>query len=212
MLARPLPNELKLSIYKQPIHPELFDIFLDKKIKTPLYEADIRIIGLGHIISFYNKKYTITECLSCDTVLLSRKNLLKNLDLKRARTYKINYDNLIYYIMQAQKERISRAVFEHTYWELKKYSEKKGLYIEYLHWKEDEPSNGKGFFEGLSIPEEQIKEKKPPPFSFIDYTYRAKELNIFSYHGFPEENTIIKVQSVFSIEPIEEAFKGRKRK
>jgi hypothetical protein len=39
------------------------------------------------------------------------------------------------------------------------------------------------------------------PFSFIDFDARDHELHIHAFHAFPEEQTLLKTQSIFEIGP-----------
>ncbi len=195
MQSVPTSSDLCLYVYQQPVHPELFEIYLEKRIQSKTYEADMWIVGLGHIVSFYSQGRTITECVCKPPELLPRKHLLTTVDLNRNRTYKTNYDNYIYYVVETQYEKVSKAVFERSYEELGKYGKRKGLYIVYEHW-------GKQMD---SIENESVQAGFP--FSFVDYSYRANELSVFCYHGFAKEQVIVKTQSVFSTKPIRGVFK-----
>jgi hypothetical protein len=76
---------------------------------------------------------------------------------------------------------MSAPVFESVYQEMTKFAKHKGLFITFEQWSEDD---------------------KLAPFSFIDYERRPRELDLFCYHAVPKLNTMIRTQSVFSLEPV----------
>ncbi len=175
-------KDAKMLIYSRALHPELFEIYLEKSIDTGEYEARIFLIGSGHHILFHTPKADITELLTSRTDILPPRRLIEQMNVERNREYKTNIDNEIYYMLSVQSEQLPKRVFSSVYREISKFAEHKGLFITFEQWAE---------------------ENELAPFSFIDYERRPRELDLFCYHAIPKLNTMISTQSVFSLDPIE---------
>jgi hypothetical protein len=150
------------------------------------YQAQLWLIGSGHMVSFYRNENSISELLTSQKELLPEKGLLEELEIGRPVDYQVRYDNRIYYMINSQIERMSEAVFTSVYDDMRKFARSRGMFIEYEHW---------------------AKEGCLSPFSFIDYERRANELDVFVYHAFPDRRVMLRTQSVFSLEPISAGYR-----
>jgi hypothetical protein len=181
-LHKPELDKMKLYVYRRPLHPELFTICLDKHIQMERYEASLWLIGTGHLVSFHSGDYSISELLTDNRELLPEKGLLEEFSMERSGEYQVSYENIIYYMVSMQSERMSQAVFDRTCEEMHKFARNRGLFMVFEQWAE---------------------ERKPAPFSLIDYEKRPNELDVFTYHVFVEERVLLRTQSVFSLEPVD---------
>ena len=179
-------DKMRLFVYRRPLHPELFTIFLEKRIEMEGYQAQLWLMWSGHLVSFYRQDHSISELLTCQRELLPEKGLLEELELGRAVDYQVCYENRIYYMVNSQAEHMSEAVFTSVYDDMKKFARNRGLFMEYEHW---------------------AAEGHLAPFGFIDYERRASELDVFAYHAFPDRRVMLRTQSVFSLEPICEGYR-----
>jgi len=180
-LQAPELNTMRLYVYRRPLHPELFGIFLEQKINTRRYEADLWVIGLGHLACFHTGKHTVTELVSVETDLMPETGLVEKLELKRARERQFCIGRRIHYYINTQSEQMSDAVFERFYEEMTQFGQQRGLFIKFDQWSE---------------------EGQPAPFSLIDYEHRAGELSVFGYHAFPKQKLALRTQSIFSLAPL----------
>lgn len=180
-LQEPDLDQMKLYVYRRPLHPELFSIFLEKRIDTGQYQAELMILGTGHVIGFHCGNSSVTELLTSRKEILPEKGLLEDFSLERNQAYQVCYDNQIYYMVNVQGEEMSEAVFASVHEEMTKFARKRGLFITFDQW---------------------AQERKPAPFSFIDYERRPSELDVFTYHAFPDRQVLLRTQSIFSLEPI----------
>jgi hypothetical protein len=180
-LQGPDLDRMKLYVYRRPLHPELFSIFLERRIDTGQYEAELRIIGTGHLISFHCGNSSVTELLTSRRDFLPDKGLLEDFSLERNQEYQVCYDNQIYYMVNVQAEEMSAVVFGSVYEEMAKFARTRGLFIAFDHW---------------------AAEGHLPPFGFIDYERRPSELDVFTYHAFPDRKVLLRTQSIFSLDPI----------
>jgi len=180
-LHAPDLDSMKLYVYRRPLHPELFTMFLEKRIDTGQYEAELQLIGTGHLISFHCAGSSVSELLTSQHDLLPEKGLLEEVPGDKGRDYQVIYENKIYYIVNLQSEQMSEGVFTSVYEEMTKFAQKRGVFMRFDQW---------------------AQEGKLAPFSFIDYERRPGELDVFSYHAFPDRNVILRTQSVFSLYPV----------
>lgn len=178
-------DKMRLYVYRRPLHPELFTIYLEKRIEMEGYQAQLWLVGSGHMVSFYRDESSVSELLTSRRELLPEKGLLEELELGRAVDYQVCSENRIYYMVNSQIERMSEAVFTSVYDDMKKFARSRGLYMEYEHW---------------------AAEGHLAPFGFIDYEHRANELDVFAYHAFPDRRVMLRTQSVFSLEPISAGY------
>ncbi|MFA5865924.1 MAG: DUF2617 family protein [Phycisphaerae bacterium] len=180
-LHAPELAQLRLYVYRRPLHPELFTIFLEKRIDTGKYEAQLWLIGTGHLISFHCPGVTLSELLTSRADLLPEKGLVEALPVDKPQDYRVTYENQLYYLLNVQSEQMSDGVFVSVHEEMSKFAQTRGMFMRFDQW---------------------AVEGQLPPFSFIDYERRPNELDVFTYHAFPEQKVMVRTQSVFSLEPI----------
>lgn len=180
-LHGPNLEQMKFYVYRRPLHPELFSIVLDKRIDTGYFEAELWLIGTGHVIGFHRGESTLSEVLTSRAELLPEKGRLEGLTVDRTRDYQLGFENRIYYMANVQSERMSEPVFASVHEEMTKFAQTRGLFMRFEQWAE---------------------EGKLPPFGFIDYERRPGELDVFTYHAFPAQCVMLRTQSVFSLDPI----------
>lgn len=176
-LVQPVLADMQLFVYNRPLHPELFHIYMDKRIKRRRYEAQIWLTGTSHVVSFVAGKQWITELTANQSDLLPRKGLIHNTTIRRDREYRIVEDNGPRYIITAQVEHMSENVYRYMHQDLRNYAQQRGLFMAFDHWAMDELV----------------------PFTFIDYESRPNELSIYAYHGFPQQFTMLRSQSIFEL-------------
>lgn len=174
-------NGMKLYVYRRALHPELFGIFLDHELTASRYQADLWVIGLGHLVCFHTGQSTVTELVSSHGDLMPEAGLVEQFGLNKARERRFCIDEQIHYLTSTQSERMSEPVFDHFCEEMIAFGQQRGLLVQFEQWAGDE---------------------QPVPFSLIDYEHRSADLHVFAYHAFPSQKLVLKTQSVFSLEPI----------
>lgn len=179
----PKLSEMRLYVYRRPLHPELFGIFLEKKLTMDRYEADLCLLGLGHMVRFNAEDSTITELVSMENKLLPETGRLETFCAEGTREFRFSLNESIYYVINLHAEQMSDPVFERVYNEMIQFGQERGLFMLFEQWATDELS---------------------APFSLIDYEHRPTELGIFAYHMFPARKIMLSTQSIFSLEPIGE--------
>ncbi len=178
----PKIDVMKLHVYSRPLHPELFGIFLNQNIRMGNYDADIWVLGLGHLVCFHTGARTITELVTGESELLSDRSLAERFSLDGSRhEYQYSIAQDMFYMVSTEVEKMSEAVFEQVSREMTEFGQKRGLLMQFEQWR---------------------GENDLAPFSFIDYEQRSDELSLFCYHAFPETHLMLRTQSVFSLESL----------
>lgn len=173
-LLRPRVADLVFQLYGRPIHPELFDILAYRRIQREDYELIVRITRTGHVLSWENKDVHLTEVAAAlDQPLPESRRLLSH-RLKGEHNSRLTCAHGILYQNSFQVEVLPDDIFLHIHDEILTDGGKRGL----LH--NFQPHHR------LSI----------APLGFITVEARAGCLLVSTFHTFPEENTVIKSQTL----------------
>ncbi|MGE3805816.1 MAG: DUF2617 family protein [Gemmataceae bacterium] len=170
---RPRVSDLVFQLYGRPLHPELFDILAERRIRREDYELTVRITNTGHVISWENADVLLTEVTVADQLLPERRRLL---------SYRLrgeHHDALacaagVSYQMSFQVETLPPEIFLHVHDEIMADGGKRGL----LH--NFQPDHR------LAL----------APLGFIVADARPGCLILSSFHTFPDEYTVVKTQSL----------------
>lgn len=170
-------EELLFCLYQRPIHPELFHIHSVKRLRQSRYTAEIWVIGLGHVVIVQTGKQILTELVCEDNELLPKGGLSTSFRFRGERDHTQSFNDGLMYILSTQVERMTQQLFPATHRDYVHYAKNRGLFVSFDDWNHD----------GLA------------PFTFIDFDARDHELHIHAFHAFPEEQTLLKTQSIFEI-------------
>lgn len=169
-------NELVFSLYQSPLHPELFNIFARRHLKTEKYEAFIWVTGCSHVVSvFINKDLCLSELITTPEQILPRKGLIERFQFKGRHSHKCTLSRGLSYITDFQVEKMSPNLYRQSHLDLKKFARNRGIFVSFS----------------------QMLPSGLEPFSYIDFEARHSELHIHAFHAYPEQVTIIKTQSIF---------------
>jgi len=173
-------DELHFFVFNRALHPELFTIYQNKRIRQRRYQADIWFTGLSHVVTFQVKDGVVTELTSVESELLPKNGLVSEFRFRGEQEMHETVEDVgVQYIMSSQVERMTGNLFAATHRDLVRHAEKRGILVPFNEWAGD----------GLE------------PFSFIDYEARDYELYIHAFHAFPDDLTVLKTQSIFEIDP-----------
>ena len=170
-------TELSFYLYRRALHPELFHIDLDQHVDAQLYQVDVWITGLGHLVTFQTERNMVTELTSVPLDLLTERGLVTQFRYRGERDFQYRFDEDLRYIFSSQVEEMSEHIFRTTYRELTRNAQKKGLFVPYPQWN----------VSGLD------------PFSYVDCESRHREFHVDAFHVFPGEWRIIRTQSIFEL-------------
>lgn len=168
-------SELSFSLYQRPLHPELFNIYSKRHLKTEKYETFIWATGCSHVATVCAKGMFLTELISIPGQLLPKKGLVEKFRFKGRKNHKCTAGRGLNYMTDFQVEKMSPNLYRQSHTDLEKFSRNRGVFINF-------PQSAVAGLE---------------PFSYIDFEARKNELHIHAFHAYPEQVTIIKTQSLF---------------
>ena len=164
-------------LYDHPLHPELFDICRNELLQRRHYSARLWVTGCRHVIGFTVGDQTVTEVLADADAELPPRGCLTSLALRGEKVHEMTVGD-IRYMMNFQREIMSDRVYANTHDELARIGQTRGLFADFPTW---------------------TRHPSLRPFSFLDYEANAKHLHVFAYHAFPEDLTLVKIQSIFEV-------------
>jgi len=180
-MNRPVTNleikELAFSLYQRPLHPELFDIYAKRQLKTEKYEAVIWATGCSHVLSVFADGLCITELISLPGQMLPKNGLVEKFQFRGQKTHKCTFSKSLNYMTNFQVEKMSANLYRQSALDLERFARHRGLFLKF-------PAGQNSSLE---------------PFSYIDYEARRDELHIHAFHAYPEQLTIIKTQSLIGV-------------
>lgn len=177
-LIRPRVSELVFQLYGRPLHPELFDILAARRFQREDYEVRVWITRTGHVITFENADVLLTELADADQGLtLSRRLLNYRLRGEHAGTFPCVHD--VVYQMSFQVETLAPEIFQHVHDEILADGGKRGI----LH--NFQPNHR------LAV----------APLGYVVVETRPACLLLSTFHTFPEENAVVKSQTLIEKRP-----------
>jgi len=169
-------SELAFSLYQRPLHPELFNIFAERRVKTEKYEVIIWLTGCSHVISvFANDGTCLTELLSGQRQLLPKRGLIERFRFNGQRSHKCTLSRRLSYLADFQVEKMSGNLYRQSYLDLERFGRNRGMFVKFP----------------------RTTGSRMEPFSYVDFEARRNELHIHAFHAYPDQLTIIKTQSLF---------------
>ena len=173
-LLRPRVCDLVFQVYGRPLHPELFDILAFRKVSREDYEVTVRITRTGHVITWENRDVLLTEVAAAADQALPQSRRLVSYRLRGEHAHSMACAHGITYQTSFQVEVLPQDIFLHVHDEILCDGGKRGL----LH--NFEPNHR------LSL----------APLGFVSVEARPGCLFITTFHTFPDENTVVKTQSL----------------
>jgi hypothetical protein len=171
-------SELVFQLYGRPLHPELFDILAVRTFAREDYELRVWITRTGHVITWENADVLLTEVTSADQELPSSRRLLSyRMRGEHAATMPCCHD--VVYQTSFQVETLPPEIFLHVHDEILSDGGKRGV----LH--NFQPNHR------LAI----------APLGYVVVETRHQCLLVSTFHTFPEENTVIKSQTLIERRP-----------
>ena len=166
---------LTFSLYQRPLHPELFQIYAKRHLKTQKYEAIIWVTGCTHVVSVFAGKLCLSEVVSGPGQMLPQRGLIERFQFRGPKSHKCSLSRGVSYMTDFQVEKMSENLYRQSYIDLERFARNRGVFVKY--------------------PELEIRGLQP--FCYIDFEARRTELHIHTFAAYPEQITMIKTQSLF---------------
>jgi hypothetical protein len=173
-LMRPRVAELVFQLHGSPLHPEFFDILASRKIQRDDFELTVRITRTGHAITWERQRQVLTEVTTSADLELPASNRLLNYRVKGEHADSVVCARGVRYQMSFQVEVLPEEIFLHVHDEILADGGKRGLLYNF------QPNHR------LSL----------APLGFVTAEAGSSCLIITSFHTFPDENTVVKTQSL----------------
>ncbi len=164
-------------VFHSAIHPDWYATRQHRRFRRDEWEADVRVIEGGHVISWARGTLRLTEVLCDAGVELPRKGLLYEVSPRQERSASLHPADGIEYQTCIESERLDKDVFRHICEELVHDGDKTGL-----------------FHRGPTT--DRIG---PAAITRVHVEARARGLSIHSFHTFPQECAILRTQSLFEV-------------
>ena len=171
-------KELTFSLFQRSLHPELFQIYAIRRLKTAKYEAIIWVTGCTHVVSVFAEDACLTEVVSTPGQMLPSRGLIERFQFRGPRSHKCTLSQGLSYMTDFQVEKMSPNLYRQSYVDLDRFARNRGVFVK---------------FPGLEIGGLQ-------PFCYIDFEARRNELHIHTFAAYPEQVTMIKTQSLFDFQ------------
>jgi len=168
-------EELTFSLFKRPVHTELFKIYARRQLKTAKYGADIWVTGCTHVVSVFAAGMCLVEVVSSPGQLLPQKGLIERFQFRGPRSHKYTLCRDISYMTDFQVEKMSPNLYRQSHLDLEGFARNRGIFVKFPRLK----------VEGLQ------------PFCYIDFEARQRELHVHTFAAYPDQVTMIKTQSLF---------------
>ncbi|MBN2456439.1 MAG: DUF2617 family protein [Sedimentisphaerales bacterium] len=168
-------EELAFNLYQRPLHPELFQIYAKRHLRTNKYESLIWITGCTHVVSVFVRDACLTEVVSAPGQMLPQRGLIERFQFRGPRSHKCTLKRGVSYMTDFQVEKMSPNLYQQSYKDLERFAKSRGVFIKF-------PDLGVG---GLM------------PFCYIDFEARPEELHIHTFAAYPDQVTVVKTQSLF---------------
>ncbi|HUV42083.1 MAG TPA: DUF2617 family protein [Sedimentisphaerales bacterium] len=168
-------EELAFSLFQRPLHPELFQVYAKRQLKTDKYEADIWVTGCTHVITVFAGEACLSEVISAPGQLLPQRGLIERFQFRGPRTHKFTLSSKVNYMTDFQVEKMSPGVYKQSHKDLARFSQNRGIFVRF--------------------PDAEISGLEP--FCYVDFEARQTELHIHTFAGYPDQVTMIRTQSLF---------------
>ena len=170
-------KEQTFHLYNRAMHPELFRIYESRHFYQGEYEVVLWLTGHAHVVSIFTDGYCMTELICPPEQLLPKRGLIEKFTLTKNKKYQCTWPNGMVYLINSEIETMSSNVYQQTHRELRKTAGTRGMYVEFP---ENESETG-------------------TPFSYLDYEASKDELQLYTYHALPEQQTMLRTQSLFTL-------------
>jgi hypothetical protein len=171
-------EELTFSLFQRPLHPELFQVYARRLLKTLKYEAEIWITGCTHVVSVYVDGVCLSEVVSGPGQLLPQRGLIERFQFRGPRSHKCTLSRGVSYMTDFQVEKMSPNLYKQSHTDLERFARNRGIFVKF-------PAMEVG---GLQ------------PFCYVDFEARQNELQIHTFSAYPDQVTMIKTQSLFDFQ------------
>ena len=178
VIERPSVAELTFQLFDWPVHPELIGGIASRTFERDGYRLTLHLTAAGHVLEWRWQASTLVEVLANQSDPLPENRLLFAHRIGGERSENHRPVASVSYQTCFQVERLPQDLFVRLQDELRSDGEENGVLLQL------QTSDRLGL----------------GPLSFVDLQAREGSLIAHSYHTYPEECSIVKVQSLIEFE------------
>ena len=177
LTVRPKVAELQFHLYGRALHPELFQIHRTCVLQRGNYQARIHVTSAGHVVTWNCDGLTLTEVAAAANQPLPEKRRLLKRRLQGTRTDSLKCRGGVSYQVSFQLETVNPEIF----------------------WTVQQELTREGNHDGMLYQFESSGRMAVGALSFVCAEERQRSLRIRTFHTFPDDHAVVKVESLFSL-------------
>jgi len=170
-------SEQTFLLYARGLHPELFDIVVEREVFRDFYVASFWIIGTSHAVTFRAGRRVLTEIVASDDLELPVQHKIGGFHFTHNPQKRFRYDDGLTYDARFDYRRFNEEGFRKKLMEMKHAVVSNGIYHVF---DEDEAY-------------------ELPTVTAVGFTPQQRSLNVRTYHTFPEELAVIETHSRWEV-------------
>src|SRR4030065_836565 len=124
-------DELTFSLFQRPLHPELFQIYAQRQLKTEKYEAIIWVTGCTHVVSVFAGDACLTEVISAPGQMLPHRGLIERFQFRGPGSHKCTLSKGLSYMTDFQIEKMNPTLYRQSHTDLERFARNRGLFVNF---------------------------------------------------------------------------------
>ncbi|KPJ53212.1 MAG: hypothetical protein AMS16_05510 [Planctomycetes bacterium DG_58] len=170
-------SEQTFALYARSLHPELFNIYVEREIFRDFYSASFWIIGSSHVVTFTAGNRVLAEIVADSDRELPVQHKIGTFSFAHNPQKRFRYDDGIAYDARFDYRRYNPAGFKRKLQDIKHAVLTNGVY--HVFDVEQTP--------GL------------PTVTAVGFVPQSRSLNVRTFHTFPTELSIIETHSRWEV-------------
>ena len=115
-------EELAFSLFQRPLHPELFQVYAKRHLRTDKYEAQVWVTGCTHVVSVFAAGLCLTEVVSIPGQMLPQRGLVERFQFRGPRSHKCTLSRGVNYMTDFQVEKMSPNLYRQSHTDLERFA------------------------------------------------------------------------------------------
>lgn len=182
--VRPDVSDLVVEVFERSIHPELLTIHAESEWQHSACTVKVQICDAGHVLTVAHQDTVMCEVATVRSTLLPKHYRIFSHKLKGHRQDSLRCRDGITYHVSFDLEELEPEVFANYHEELMSDSLRSAISYHF-------PTKSR---------------LQPTPMSFVELEATATSLQIHTFHTFPDNSAVVKVQSRFEFQPVKKVI------
>lgn len=200
-------GELKFSLYRRLIHPELFTIYARQQHVGEHYELEVWITGCSHVVSVVAGDKVFTELVAGPGQELPSGGLVERFGLDCNQDRRCILNRSLGYMSVLSTEMMTDKMYAKSLKSFEKAAQKNTQGVSFagddrqrcctkkIGPRIDTEFKSVRWDRGMFVRFPKSAVSGLEPFSFVDFDATREQLNVRSYHAYPDQSVVLKMQS-----------------